>query len=267
MKNVYLINETLIFEPELRRLGPLAEYPRRAATLHGPVSECLLQLLEHNQQVLTQRFLFTSVWEKHGAVVTTNALYQTIASIRKALKSAGLEENIIKTIPKEGFKSVAQVRTGELATFVISHKTAIYEDSPAVSTELEGAGLTTSEVTQNTALRSRIAYWIAAVLFLISCGVLFSAIQTDEPIFANYQHVGKRNGCEIYSSWQDKAQSLNKFMTLSSRYPIQCQAGGMVWMSLNHSQLGSSVFICDRHPDERGAQCDSIFYRQKYYEN
>ena len=107
MKKVFLINDTLLFEPDLRRLGPLEGYPNRAIMLHGPVNECLLLLLEHNDQVLTQRFLFASVWEKQGAIVSTNALYQTIASIRKALKSSGLDENIIKTIPKEGFKSVA----------------------------------------------------------------------------------------------------------------------------------------------------------------
>jgi len=88
MKPVFLINETVLFEPDARRLCSLADYPSRAVILHGPVSECLLQLLEQNEQVLTQRYLFAAVWEKQGAVVTTNALYQTIASIRNALKSS-----------------------------------------------------------------------------------------------------------------------------------------------------------------------------------
>lgn len=56
MKKVFLINDTLLFEPDLRRLGPLEGYPHRALTLHGPVNACLLLLLEHNNQVLTQRF-------------------------------------------------------------------------------------------------------------------------------------------------------------------------------------------------------------------
>lgn len=118
MKPVFLINHSVLFEPEKRRLYLLANYPERAVVLHAPVSECLLQLLEHNGQVMSQRDLFAAVWEKQGAVVTTNALYQTIASIRKALKTVGLAENMVQTVPKEGFKSVAHIETGTLDDFI-----------------------------------------------------------------------------------------------------------------------------------------------------
>lgn len=104
MKKVYLINDALLFEPDVRRIGPLVGYPHRAVTLHGPVSECLLILLEHNNQVVTQRVLFASVWEKQGAVVTTNALYQTISQIRKVLKSAGIEETSLRRCQKRGLR-------------------------------------------------------------------------------------------------------------------------------------------------------------------
>jgi len=118
MNHVYLINETLLFEPEQRRLCLLAGYPHHPVVLHTPASECLFQLLENSGQVLSQRFLFKNVWEKKGAIVSTNTLYQTIASVRKGLKSAAFGDDIIKTVPRAGFKSIAMVRMGTLEDFV-----------------------------------------------------------------------------------------------------------------------------------------------------
>jgi DNA-binding winged helix-turn-helix (wHTH) protein len=117
MKTAWLINDVVLFEPDERRLCAIQNYPAQCIILHGPVNECLLQLLLHNGEVLSQRFLFDAVWGKQGAVVTTNALYQAIASVRKALKSAGLADDVIKTIPKAGFKSVAQICAGKRPIF------------------------------------------------------------------------------------------------------------------------------------------------------
>jgi len=268
MKKVFLINDTLLFEPDLRRLGPLEGYPHRAITLHGPVNECLLQLLENNDQVLTQRFLFASVWEKQGAVVTTNALYQTIASIRKALKSAGLDENIIKTIPKEGFKSVAQVRIGEREEFILAQKASQDAVLPDVSAEKAIPVVVEPEALQKPSFfASPLAYAVAGGLFILSCSVLFMTLKDNAPAFKNYQNIGKINDCDVFSSWREKEKSISMFTQLSKRYPIHCDSGGMAWMTLNHAQQGNSVTICDRNPQDAQAQCNSIFYRQQNDDN
>lgn len=268
MKKVFLINDTLLFEPDLRRLGPLEGYPHRALTLHGPVNACLLLLLEHNNQVLTQRFLFASVWEKQGVIVSTNALYQTIASIRKALKSSGLNENIIKTVPKEGFKSVAQVRTGERDAFIPSQKASPEAALTDVSAEKAIAVVCEPATTRKPSFfASPLAYTVAGALFILSCCVLYFTLKGNEPAFENYQHIGKVNECDVFSSWHEKEKSLSMFTQLSKRYPINCNTGGMVWMTLNHAQQGSSVMICDRNPHDTQAQCNSIFYRQQNDDN
>ncbi|MCU6669249.1 winged helix-turn-helix domain-containing protein [Enterobacteriaceae bacterium H4N4] len=264
MKTVFLINETVLFEPDARRVCSRAHYPERAVILHGPVSECLLQLLEHNDQLLTQRYLFATVWEKQGAVVTTNALYQTIASIRKALKSAGLEDNVIITVPKAGFKSVAQLRTGSADAFVERHKTvqpltlpdeSIVERKP-VATPLVSGFWT-----------SRRAYGLAAGLFLLSCSVLFITLRQGESVFAHYPLIGNSNGCEVYSSWHDKEKSRSILEALSQRFPLPCKRGDVAYLTLNQTQQGISVIICDQIPENSAARCQSIFYRQPYDEN
>lgn len=268
MKPVFLINETVLFEPDARRLCSLADYPARAIILHGPVSECLLQLLEQNEQLLTQRYLFSAVWEKQGAVVTTNALYQTIASIRKALKSAGLEENIIITVPKAGFKSVAQLRVGTLAEFINRNKTAPAPVRADISSEI-----TKPEKLPHVTGRipgfwhARMTYWLAGALFLLFCGVLYSELKPAEPVFVDYHPVGTIDGCKVYSSWNETEKSQRIWTSLSQRFPLICKTGEVAYITLNRAQLGISVIICDRTPDNREARCESIFYRQPYYDN
>jgi len=251
MKPVFLINGAVLFEPDKRRLCPLAGYPDRAVILHGPVSECLLQLLEHNGEVLTQRYLFAAVWEKQGAIVTTNALYQTIASMRKALKTAGLAENIVQTVPKEGFKSVANIEVGEPEAFI-----ALAASAPAV----------TPTQHHNTPW-AKIAYGVAGLLFIASCSVLYFQLNDRHVGFEDYQPIGNIEGCEVYSSWHDKTKSQRIFTALIKRYPVQCRSGGAVYMTLNRFQIGSSVLVCDKQPTINDAQCDSILYRELYHEN
>lgn len=267
MNKVYLINQIILFEPERRRIGPLAGYPHRAATLHGPVSECLLLLLQNNNQVVTQRVLFASVWEKQGTVVSTNALYQTISQIRKVLKSAGIEEDIIKTLPKEGFKATAQLQEADLGTFIAPQKTSLVVLSSEESAEPVKAQPATviseKQPVKSSFFNSPLAYCISGILFLFSCGVLYSIMNEGKAEFENYQPVGKLNGCDVYSSWRDKEKSGEKFINLSKRYPIQCQKGGTAWMTINFAHQGNSVIVCDRHPQEIDAQCDSILYRQE----
>lgn len=262
MKNVFLINETILFEPERRRLGPRKEYPQRAITLHGPVNECLLQLLEHNEQVLTQRFLFSTVWEKQGAVVTTNALYQTIASIRKALKTAGLEEDIIKTLPKEGFKCIAQIQRGELTDLSEPQKIVAEPDKDITSSSVAETATVARKIRWRPLL-----YTLAGLLFILSCGVFYRTWKTEPPVFAKYHHVGQLNGCEVYSSWYDRDKSQSAFQTLSSRYPLQCHAGERAYLTLSHAQRGVTVIICDNDPQDSQARCHSIYYRQIYHED
>ncbi|MDC0726504.1 hypothetical protein POH93_14035 [Phytobacter diazotrophicus] len=66
MKTAWLINDVVLFEPDERRLCAIQNYPAQCIILHGPVNECLLQLLLHNGEVLSQRFLFDAVWGKQG---------------------------------------------------------------------------------------------------------------------------------------------------------------------------------------------------------
>lgn len=255
MKSVFLINGLVLFEPDKRQLCPLAGYPERIVTLHSPVSDCLLYLLEHNGEVLTQRSLLTAVWEKQGAIVSTNSLYQTIASLRKTLKMAGLADNVVKTIPKQGYKSVAHIQTGTLDTFIVP----IVQSPPPVENVVSSS--TKEPPPHRRKFKEKIVYGVACLLFLTSASVLCFQLIGQRGGFEGYLLVGKLGGCELYSSGYDKISSQRIFKVLNQRYPIQCNKGDVAYMTLNRDRHGTSVIVCNKKPFNKGARCNPIIYR------
>ncbi|MNG79473.1 DNA-binding transcriptional activator CadC [compost metagenome] len=104
----YLIEGIVIFDVEKQSLTVQGN-DKTEIVLHTPASNCLLLLLRHNDEIISQKFLFENAWENKGITVTPNALYQNITQIRKGLRAVGLSEDIIRTIPRVGFKCSADV--------------------------------------------------------------------------------------------------------------------------------------------------------------
>ncbi|WP_167796614.1 winged helix-turn-helix domain-containing protein [Serratia proteamaculans] len=110
MKNVnsFIINSRVFYDSEQRQLKPI-NVSGSATTLTVPASRCLILLLMKPREVVSQGEFFKHVWEQNGQYVTNNTLYQNISIIRKSLKIAGITEDIIVTVPKEGIKLMADV--------------------------------------------------------------------------------------------------------------------------------------------------------------
>ena len=269
MNTAYLINEVLLFEPNERRLCSLQDYPARCFTLHGPVSECLNQLLKHNGEVLSQRFLFDAVWGKQGTIVTTNALYQVIATIRKSLKLAGLPEDAIKTIPKIGFKFNANVREGISQDLISS---AIAFSTPSGLEDCQAGKEQKNKWWINSPLKGRkgtpILYLIFGMFFCLSCLIPYELINNNKQnvLFSHYRAIGIINNCEIYSSWHDIGQSIYQFMKLSERHPIDCKPGQVAYLTMNRLQEGVSVVLCN-NTDKVDVSCKTVFSAANYLDS
>jgi DNA-binding winged helix-turn-helix (wHTH) protein/TolB-like protein/tetratricopeptide (TPR) repeat protein len=70
--------------------------------------DTLLRLLEEPGQVVTKAELMESVWP--DAIVEENNLTQSVSALRKALGDANGEPQIVLTVPKRGYRFVAEVR-------------------------------------------------------------------------------------------------------------------------------------------------------------
>ena len=87
------------------------------------VFDTLLALLENSSHVLTKKELMQQVWP--DSFVEENNLAQNISILRKALGQGKEGEHYIQTVPKRGYRFVADVRTtgGEEETVIVHERT------------------------------------------------------------------------------------------------------------------------------------------------
>lgn len=95
----------------------------REVALTPKVFDTLLVLLENSSHVLTKKELMQQVWP--DSFVEENNLAQNISILRKALGEGKEGEHYIQTVPKRGYRFVADVRTsgGNEETLIIRERT------------------------------------------------------------------------------------------------------------------------------------------------
>src|SRR4030095_9998602 len=93
------VNERILFKED------------REVPLTPKVFDTLLVLLENSSHVLTKKELMQQVWP--DSFVEENNLAQNISILRKALGEGKEGEQYIQTVPKRGYRFVADVRTNE----------------------------------------------------------------------------------------------------------------------------------------------------------
>src|SRR5215203_2667607 len=91
----------------------------REVALTPKVFDTLLVLLENSSHVLTKKELMQQVWP--DSFVEENNLAQNISILRKALGEGKPGEHYIQTVPKRGYRFLADVRAtgGEEETLIV----------------------------------------------------------------------------------------------------------------------------------------------------
>jgi DNA-binding winged helix-turn-helix (wHTH) protein/tetratricopeptide (TPR) repeat protein len=151
---------------ELRTLGTLA-------TLSPKVFDCLIYLIEHRDRAIGRDELIAAVWGK--AEVTDTLLGQTVLKARRAVGDSGNGQNVIRTVPRFGYRWVADIVVDDGAAAVQEAQPApAVPASSQASASVADAESARSPATKRSAARPRnIGLAIAAVLVLaIAIGAL-----------------------------------------------------------------------------------------------
>src|SRR4030095_14996106 len=96
----------------------------REISLTPKVFDTLLVLLENSSHVLTKKELMEQVWP--DSFVEENNLPQNISILRKALGEGNEGDPYIQTVPKRGYRFVADVKTtgaDEEETMIVRERT------------------------------------------------------------------------------------------------------------------------------------------------
>ncbi|ANS40619.1 winged helix-turn-helix domain-containing protein [Serratia inhibens] len=102
---MYKINGKILFDENRCLISHLTNGSQRGIVkINLPVCRCLSMLIESQGEIVSQEKFIDNVWRKNGIEVSTNTFYQNISLLRKNLKTAGINNDIIITIPKKGLK-------------------------------------------------------------------------------------------------------------------------------------------------------------------
>ena len=258
----FIINESVCFDPDKNTLYPCLR-PESAIKLHTPTGKCLHLLLLQNAKTVTQQFLFAEVWEKNGFIVSNSTLYQNISALRKALRGAGIIEEIIKTVPKIGFKSIARLREVQDENNLPETDFARGEQPQvlpvvAVPAELKASEPASCDVDYAHYLRHHKAWYCLVVTVFIICSFACYRSLYKRPIStAGFPFVTTVGGCKVFSSRTTFNPKRLQSSSLLKRAAAHCNPGDFIYLTMSQGYGMSSAIICDKANDKPLAICKS----------
>jgi TolB-like protein len=94
-----------VLDTDRRELGQAG----RDVPVEPQVFDLLVYLIEHRDHVVSKNELIDKIWG--GRIVTDSTLTSRINAARKAVGDNGLEQSVIRTVPRKGFRFVGSVHT------------------------------------------------------------------------------------------------------------------------------------------------------------
>ncbi|WP_075182449.1 winged helix-turn-helix domain-containing protein [Pantoea sp. 1.19] len=250
----YLINNTVVFDVESALLW-LANSPQNTCALPKPACRLLFQLIIAHNSVVSRAHLLKTVWEDHGLTPSGSNLSNHISILRKTFVSLGITDEIIITVPKEGFRLNAEVVT----------QPAQKPLSPRAES------LISSSSTVPERQKPTIALWLFFLLFILLAGVSWYQYRNALPDTAG-EEIVRVGACYLVDLGQSDTQQVpvdqRKVMTFMSAQGIHCQKDNNVIFyqitSMRHhlTRVDEVLFVsqCPRlRPDSR-SHCRNYFY-------
>jgi TolB-like protein/tetratricopeptide (TPR) repeat protein len=94
----------------------------RGVAVEPQVFDLLVYLIEQRDHVVSKDELIEKIWG--GRIVTDSTLTSRINAARKAVGDSGIEQSVIRTVPRKGFRFVGSVRSPAVAASVEPHPPA-----------------------------------------------------------------------------------------------------------------------------------------------
>ncbi|CNG95614.1 putative transcriptional regulator CadC [Yersinia thracica] len=258
MHTKFIINGQVCFFSEKHRLEPMGQQGS-SVSLNVPVSRCLLLLLQRKGSVISQSDFVYEVWESKGQFANANTYFQNIHLLRKALATSGIEENIIKTIPKEGVRFTGTV-TYPSEENSESTAEATQDATSHIANEALTDTLTPEKIDEEIQpppvpfVSNHIILYIK--IFLIFCLLslfIFLLLNLREDtsqnadFFSNYQQIGEMNHCKVYASTSSILWPRDEYLNFIQKRDIRCQPGQVAYIAMNIFRTRSLIHICDKN--------------------
>ncbi|HCZ9098945.1 winged helix-turn-helix domain-containing protein [Klebsiella michiganensis] len=301
MKEKYLINESVYFYPAKQLLAPVSG-EEESVSLNVPASRCLKLLLEKKGEIVTRYDFSQEVWESRGQYTSTNTLYQNISLIRKALRAVGISQDVIHTIPREGFSFLGtailiqeenDVTDNQLVSEPVQKELTSSEVSVTYNTDVinhvypvQGSYVhKNNKFTENNCptkpeigprfgliacncidviyrYKSRSFFACLLLALLIAIPYYYGFSEDRHDFFSNYQEIGVINKCTLMKSENDKLRQKEDYLSFFKEKDIHCESEKNVYIAMDTRATKIFMHICDKNTDDTSS-CFSTFFIER----
>ncbi|MEG1467754.1 MAG: winged helix-turn-helix domain-containing protein [Hafnia sp.] len=251
MKNQYLINKSVYFIPSENILIPANN--DTSIKLYAPVASILFILIQQRPEIISQEGLMSLVWGEKSAYVLPNTLYQNISLLRKGLKAAGLKEDIVKTIPRQGILLQPATIIEEIEAI---DQTSLLEKDEVVDSANKNH--------PNKNIRAILEFkkiMILLFIFIIFSIFIFEKIWLSEGrkntlFFDDYHFVTMIDACKYYGKNKDIKKHYQYILDKINHEKSSCLSDENYYLTLSEINDYWSWVKCNKE----NTQCEVIYY-------
>ncbi|MBK4716860.1 MULTISPECIES: winged helix-turn-helix domain-containing protein [Tenebrionibacter/Tenebrionicola group] len=243
---LFTINGLIVFDSTKNILQHSNSDDEAEIKINQPASRCLFLLIQNSGKVIDQQTLIDEVWRKNGMEVTLNTLYQNISILRKALKSIGLSDNVIITVPKKGIMLHHALKIERAESFPLN---------PSVA---EASASVTPNVASGQRKRAGLGQYkllslIALLLTGLISGYVYNMVKVKKA--DNFQYLASSGGCNIYIKQSRNKNIAHELKKLSGL--LECNRYPYVYLSFPHNAQ-SAIIMCSQNLELAGQKlCDT----------
>ncbi|KQN53847.1 MULTISPECIES: winged helix-turn-helix domain-containing protein [unclassified Erwinia] len=215
----YLINEKIDFDSATGWLQLMGE-ENASLQLSRPSTLLLTELIVNAGKTSSRESLLTNVWEKNGLIPSSNNLSNHISYLRKTFRQLGVEDDVITTVPKEGFRLAMVTRCHDA---VHINKNRVDADTKTVSPESEATEKPHQKASLSLNTVANISITVALILISISLLTVITLPTRSQVAMTPFPPIGL---CLMYEmnagnpSYQEEKK--NRLKEVINRNNIDC---------------------------------------------
>lgn len=218
--------------------------------MFSTASRCFEHLLQYQGELVLQHSLFIAGWgPEYAKQVKPNTLYQNIMEIRRRLRQMGLDKPVIETIPRKGWRVLAEVQLEPLVS------TSGLSATPSVSLLVP-----TESVDENNIVElpdsdkfvifstpGRVKKTLLLSLFAFASVLCIGIILTHQYLghqsdgyFSEYENVNVDGRCKLFTQIPFFAR--HSYLDYQQYYGPRCNDDRSIYLTYNEQRV--SVISC-----------------------
>lgn len=256
----YFINQVIHFN-SINGLIKLIDNDNSAIQLSRPGSRLLTELITHCGNTMTREELLQLVWEEHGLTPSGSNLSNHISLLRKTFSQLGINEKIILTVPRKGFRL-----DGEVALTSLLHPS----DNDSLTKTIKTNEIQPSDVSMSKlwALKPEIKKIRLVTVIIISL-VIASLILIRYSFNAKKSDLFETGTCQMLDLAQDRGgdrvEKVKILESLINKYQIDCKTNqstiyfrlSNVFPKKDYDQSAIFFTQCHQNRKNRLTYCES----------